>query len=163
MCLNDECYVSMFYICLAVPNQVLPLLHTLLSESSFLRSCWNVYCPPLWIHSLPQATDETMLDKLKQNHQDNPFISLSSYRRPSFAIQHFAGRVTYDIKVEYYCPAKLCCLKTSMVTKWMNKAAQQVLSSNRTVFAVFSVFDFMYFLFVLHQNTRDFQSQTFSM
>uniref|UniRef100_A0A671YXG7 Uncharacterized protein n=1 Tax=Sparus aurata TaxID=8175 RepID=A0A671YXG7_SPAAU len=48
--------------------------------------------------SLPQATDETLLDKLKQQHQDNPFFVLSSDTEPAFVVQHFAGRVTYHIK-----------------------------------------------------------------
>uniref|UniRef100_A0A7N6FFR8 Myosin IXb n=1 Tax=Anabas testudineus TaxID=64144 RepID=A0A7N6FFR8_ANATE len=48
--------------------------------------------------SLPQATDETLLDKLKQHHQDNPLFVLSPNRKSTFTIQHFAGRVNYDIK-----------------------------------------------------------------
>ncbi|KAM3604009.1 uncharacterized protein V6R79_005181 [Siganus canaliculatus] len=48
--------------------------------------------------NLPQATDETLLDKLKQQHQDNLFFVLSSNTDQSFVIQHFAGRVTYHIK-----------------------------------------------------------------
>ncbi|XP_036939021.1 unconventional myosin-IXb isoform X1 [Acanthopagrus latus] len=48
--------------------------------------------------SLPQATDETLLDKLKQQHLDNPFFVPSSDTEPAFVIQHFAGRVTYHIK-----------------------------------------------------------------
>ncbi|XP_073346792.1 unconventional myosin-IXb isoform X2 [Pagrus major] len=48
--------------------------------------------------SLSQATDETLLDKLKQQHQDNPFFVPSSDTELTFVIQHFAGRVTYHIK-----------------------------------------------------------------
>lgn len=55
----------------------------------------------LCIFSLPQATDETLLDKLKQQHQDNPFFIPSSNTELTFVIQHFAGRVKYHIKVEY--------------------------------------------------------------
>lgn len=50
--------------------------------------------------SLPQATDETLLDKLKQEHQDNPFFE-SSPADLTFVVQHFAGSVKYHIKVEY--------------------------------------------------------------
>ncbi len=51
--------------------------------------------------SLPQATDETLLDRLKQQHQDDPFFLPSSNTEQSFVIQHFAGRVKYHIKVEF--------------------------------------------------------------
>lgn len=55
----------------------------------------------LCVVSLPQATDETLLNKLKQQHQDNPFFVPSSNTELTFVIQHFAGRVKYHIKVEY--------------------------------------------------------------
>ncbi|XP_067331802.1 unconventional myosin-IXb isoform X2 [Channa argus] len=48
--------------------------------------------------NLPQATDETLLNKLKLNHQDNPLFELSPNRRSTFTVRHFAGRVIYDIK-----------------------------------------------------------------
>lgn len=63
----------------------------------------------LCIFSLPQATDETLLDKLKQHHADDPLLILSPNRK-TFTIQHFAGRVIYDIKVEYYCMHLKCKL-----------------------------------------------------
>ncbi|KAM7379577.1 hypothetical protein PAMP_005123 [Pampus punctatissimus] len=48
--------------------------------------------------NLPQATDETLLFKFKQQHQDNAFFVPTTYRKPTFVIQHFAGRVKYHIK-----------------------------------------------------------------
>ncbi|XP_071346332.1 unconventional myosin-IXb isoform X3 [Trachinotus anak] len=48
--------------------------------------------------NLPQGTDETLLDKLKQQHQDNPLFMASPNTKPTFAIQHFAGSVEYHIK-----------------------------------------------------------------
>nr|XP_046264659.1 unconventional myosin-IXb isoform X2 [Scatophagus argus] len=48
--------------------------------------------------NLPQATDETLLDKLKQQHQDNPFFVPSSNTELTFVIQHFAGKVKYHMK-----------------------------------------------------------------
>ncbi|XP_055359699.1 unconventional myosin-IXb isoform X2 [Betta splendens] len=48
--------------------------------------------------SVCQTTDETLLDKLTQHHQDNKCFVLSPIRRLTFGIQHFAGRVYYDIK-----------------------------------------------------------------
>ncbi|XP_018533370.1 unconventional myosin-IXb isoform X2 [Lates calcarifer] len=47
---------------------------------------------------LPETTDETLLDKLKQQHQDNPLFVPSSNAEPTFAIRHFAGSVEYHIK-----------------------------------------------------------------
>ncbi|XP_058504167.1 unconventional myosin-IXb isoform X3 [Solea solea] len=48
--------------------------------------------------NLPQATDETLLDKFKQQHLDNPLFVPSPNTEPTFAIQHFAGSVEYHIK-----------------------------------------------------------------
>ncbi|KAM4551542.1 unconventional myosin-IXb isoform 3-T4 [Odontesthes bonariensis] len=48
--------------------------------------------------NLPQATHETLLDKLKQQHQKNAFFVASPTTEPTFVIQHFAGRVEYHIK-----------------------------------------------------------------
>ncbi|KAI3374768.1 hypothetical protein L3Q82_021326 [Scortum barcoo] len=48
--------------------------------------------------NLPQATDETLLDKLKQRNQNNPFFVPSSNIKLTFVIQHFAGRVQYHLK-----------------------------------------------------------------
>ncbi|KAJ3595340.1 hypothetical protein NHX12_004644 [Muraenolepis orangiensis] len=48
--------------------------------------------------NLPQATDDTLLDKLKQHHKDNPLFVATPVMEPAFIVQHFAGRVKYQIK-----------------------------------------------------------------
>uniref|UniRef100_A0A8D3CFK2 Myosin IXb n=1 Tax=Scophthalmus maximus TaxID=52904 RepID=A0A8D3CFK2_SCOMX len=48
--------------------------------------------------NLPEATDETLLDQLKLQHQDNPLFVPSPHTKPSFAIRHFAGSVEYHIE-----------------------------------------------------------------
>ncbi|XP_056148607.1 unconventional myosin-IXb isoform X2 [Lampris incognitus] len=48
--------------------------------------------------SLPQATDETLLDKFKQQHQGNPLFVPTTVMEPAFIIQHFAGMVKYQLK-----------------------------------------------------------------
>jgi len=53
------------------------------------------------IFSIPEATDETLLDKLKKQHGDNHLVVPSSHAEPTFVIQHFSGRVEYHIKVGY--------------------------------------------------------------
>uniref|UniRef100_A0AAQ4R808 Myosin IXb n=1 Tax=Gasterosteus aculeatus aculeatus TaxID=481459 RepID=A0AAQ4R808_GASAC len=69
--------------------------------------------------NLPQATDETLLDKLKQRHGDNPSVLPSSHREPTFIIQHFAGRVKYHIKgfrqknTEHIRPEVISLLRSS--------------------------------------------------
>ncbi|XP_033506552.2 unconventional myosin-IXb isoform X1 [Epinephelus lanceolatus] len=69
--------------------------------------------------NLPQATDETLLDKLKQQHQDNLFFVPSSNTEPTFVIQHFAGRVKYHIKdfrqknTEHMQPEVISLLRSS--------------------------------------------------
>lgn len=58
----------------------------------------NILCYSL--SSFPQATDSTLLEKFKQQHQDNPFFVQTPVREPAFVIQHFAGKVKYQIKVK---------------------------------------------------------------
>uniref|UniRef100_A0A673M2U1 Unconventional myosin-IXb-like n=1 Tax=Sinocyclocheilus rhinocerous TaxID=307959 RepID=A0A673M2U1_9TELE len=48
--------------------------------------------------NFPQATDSTLLEKFKQQHQDNPFFVQTPVREPAFVIRHFAGKVKYQIK-----------------------------------------------------------------
>ncbi|XP_056334608.1 unconventional myosin-IXb isoform X3 [Danio aesculapii] len=48
--------------------------------------------------NFPQATDSTLLEKFKQQHQDNPFFVQTPVREPAFVILHFAGKVKYQIK-----------------------------------------------------------------
>ncbi|CAI5640682.1 unnamed protein product [Oreochromis niloticus] len=48
--------------------------------------------------SLTEATDKSLLDKIKKQHQDNPYFKPSPHTEPTFVIQHFAGRVKYHIK-----------------------------------------------------------------
>ncbi|XP_051554437.1 unconventional myosin-IXb isoform X4 [Myxocyprinus asiaticus] len=48
--------------------------------------------------NFPHATDSTLLEKFKQQHQDNPFFVQTPVREPAFVIQHFAGKVKYQIK-----------------------------------------------------------------
>uniref|UniRef100_I3KQL8 Myosin IXB n=1 Tax=Oreochromis niloticus TaxID=8128 RepID=I3KQL8_ORENI len=48
--------------------------------------------------SLTEATDKSLLDKIKKQHRDNPYFKPSPHTEPTFVIQHFAGRVKYHIK-----------------------------------------------------------------
>ncbi|XP_016303820.1 unconventional myosin-IXb-like isoform X3 [Sinocyclocheilus anshuiensis] len=48
--------------------------------------------------NFPQATDSTLLEKFKQQHQNNPFFVQTPVRVPAFVIRHFAGKVKYQIK-----------------------------------------------------------------
>ncbi|XP_078120329.1 unconventional myosin-IXb isoform X2 [Sander vitreus] len=69
--------------------------------------------------NLPKATDETLLEKLKQQHRDNPFFVPSLKTEPTFVIQHFAGRVKYHIKdfrqknTEHMRPEVISLLRSS--------------------------------------------------
>ncbi|KAL6104021.1 uncharacterized protein ACO6RY_13840 [Pungitius sinensis] len=69
--------------------------------------------------NLPRATDETLLDKLKQQHGDNPLVVPSPHREPTFIIRHFAGRVKYHIKdfrqknTEHIRPEVISLLRSS--------------------------------------------------
>lgn len=49
--------------------------------------------------SFPHATDETLLAKFKQQHQGNKYFVPTPVMEPAFVIQHFAGKVKYQVKV----------------------------------------------------------------
>ncbi|XP_077572676.1 unconventional myosin-IXb isoform X2 [Stigmatopora nigra] len=48
--------------------------------------------------NFPHATDETLLAKFKQQHQGNNYFMSTPVMEPAFVIQHFAGKVKYQIK-----------------------------------------------------------------
>ncbi|XP_030629434.1 unconventional myosin-IXb [Chanos chanos] len=48
--------------------------------------------------NLPRATDATVLEKFKQQHQGNAFFVPTQVLEPAFVIRHFAGKVKYQIK-----------------------------------------------------------------
>ncbi|XP_068568919.1 unconventional myosin-IXb isoform X4 [Cebidichthys violaceus] len=48
--------------------------------------------------NFPHATDETLLAKFKQQHQGNNYFVPTPVMEPAFVIQHFAGKVKYQIK-----------------------------------------------------------------
>ncbi|KAM6218114.1 unconventional myosin-IXb [Rhynchocyon petersi] len=48
--------------------------------------------------SFPHATSQTLLAKFKQQHEDNKYFLGTPVMEPAFIIQHFAGRVKYQIK-----------------------------------------------------------------
>nr|XP_019965984.1 PREDICTED: unconventional myosin-IXb-like isoform X3 [Paralichthys olivaceus] len=47
---------------------------------------------------LPEATDETLMDQLKQQHRNNSSFVPSPNKTLTFGIRHFAGTVEYHIK-----------------------------------------------------------------
>ncbi|KAK2499287.1 hypothetical protein MC885_018189 [Smutsia gigantea] len=48
--------------------------------------------------SFPHATSQTLLAKFKQQHEDNRYFLGTPVLEPAFIIQHFAGKVKYQIK-----------------------------------------------------------------
>uniref|UniRef100_A0A673BL81 Myosin IXB n=1 Tax=Sphaeramia orbicularis TaxID=375764 RepID=A0A673BL81_9TELE len=48
--------------------------------------------------NFPHATDETLLAKFKQQHQGNKYFVPTPVMEPAFVIQHFAGKVKYQVK-----------------------------------------------------------------
>lgn len=49
--------------------------------------------------SFPQATNQTLLDKFKRQHEGNSYIEFSAVMEPAFIIRHYAGKVKYGVKV----------------------------------------------------------------
>lgn len=58
---------------------------------------------PRPLPSFPHATSQTLLAKFKQQHEDNRYFLGTPVMEPAFIIQHFAGKVKYQIKVRV-CP-----------------------------------------------------------
>ncbi|XP_016064887.1 PREDICTED: unconventional myosin-IXb isoform X6 [Miniopterus natalensis] len=48
--------------------------------------------------NFPHATSQTLLAKFKQQHEDNRYFLGTPIMEPAFIIQHFAGKVKYQIK-----------------------------------------------------------------
>ncbi|CAH6871321.1 unconventional myosin-IXa isoform X2 [Phodopus roborovskii] len=57
------------------------LLHLLDEESNF-----------------PQATNQTLLNKFKHQHEENSYIEFPAVMEPAFIIKHYAGKVKYGVK-----------------------------------------------------------------
>lgn len=49
--------------------------------------------------SFPQATNQTLLDKFKRQHEGNSYIEFPAVMEPAFIIRHYAGKVKYGVKV----------------------------------------------------------------
>uniref|UniRef100_A0A3Q3FWG0 Myosin IXA n=1 Tax=Labrus bergylta TaxID=56723 RepID=A0A3Q3FWG0_9LABR len=48
--------------------------------------------------NFPQATNQTLLDKFKRQHEGNSYIEFPAVMEPAFIIQHYAGKVKYGVK-----------------------------------------------------------------
>ncbi|KAL0601458.1 hypothetical protein AAY473_027652, partial [Plecturocebus cupreus] len=66
-----------------------------------------------WDYSFPQATNQTLLDKFKHQHEDNSYIEFPAVMEPAFIIKHYAGKVKYGVKSLALSPsARLECSGT---------------------------------------------------
>lgn len=56
--------------------------------------------------SFPQASNQTLLDKFKRQHEGNSYIEFPAVMEPAFIIRHYAGKVKYGVKVR----SRLLCV-----------------------------------------------------
>ncbi|XP_072457388.1 unconventional myosin-IXb isoform X3 [Notamacropus eugenii] len=69
--------------------------------------------------NFPHATSQTLLAKFKQQHEENRFFVGTPVMEPAFIIQHFAGKVKYQIKdfreknMDYMRPDIVALLRSS--------------------------------------------------
>ncbi|XP_061457364.1 unconventional myosin-IXb isoform X3 [Rhineura floridana] len=69
--------------------------------------------------NFPHATSQTLLAKFKQQHEDSKFFIGTPVLEPAFIIQHFAGKVKYQIKdfreknMDYMRPDIVALLRSS--------------------------------------------------
>uniref|UniRef100_A0A7N8WXF8 Unconventional myosin-IXAa-like n=1 Tax=Mastacembelus armatus TaxID=205130 RepID=A0A7N8WXF8_9TELE len=48
--------------------------------------------------NFPQASNQTLLDKFKRQHEGNSYIEFPAVMEPAFIIKHYAGKVKYGVK-----------------------------------------------------------------
>uniref|UniRef100_A0A673AH63 Myosin IXAb n=1 Tax=Sphaeramia orbicularis TaxID=375764 RepID=A0A673AH63_9TELE len=48
--------------------------------------------------NFPQASNQTLLDKFKRQHDGNSYIEFPAVMEPAFIIRHYAGKVKYSVK-----------------------------------------------------------------
>uniref|UniRef100_A0A8C8JCV1 Myosin IXa-like 1 n=1 Tax=Oncorhynchus tshawytscha TaxID=74940 RepID=A0A8C8JCV1_ONCTS len=48
--------------------------------------------------NFPQASNQTLLDKFKRQHEGNSYIEFPAVMEPAFIIHHYAGKVKYGVK-----------------------------------------------------------------
>ncbi|XP_078541143.1 unconventional myosin-IXa isoform X2 [Lissotriton helveticus] len=48
--------------------------------------------------NFPQATNQTLLEKFKRQHEGNGYIEFPAVMEPAFIIKHYAGKVKYGVK-----------------------------------------------------------------
>uniref|UniRef100_A0A7N5ZV56 Myosin IXA n=1 Tax=Anabas testudineus TaxID=64144 RepID=A0A7N5ZV56_ANATE len=48
--------------------------------------------------NFPQASNQTLLDKFKRQHEGNSYIEFPAVMEPAFIISHYAGKVKYGVK-----------------------------------------------------------------
>uniref|UniRef100_A0A672SN40 Unconventional myosin-IXa-like n=1 Tax=Sinocyclocheilus grahami TaxID=75366 RepID=A0A672SN40_SINGR len=48
--------------------------------------------------NFPQASNQTLLDKFKRQHEGNGYIEFPAVMEPAFIIRHYAGKVKYSVK-----------------------------------------------------------------
>ncbi|KAA0724729.1 Unconventional myosin-IXa [Triplophysa tibetana] len=48
--------------------------------------------------NFPQATNQTLLDKFKRQHEASGYIEFPAVMEPAFIIRHYAGKVKYGVK-----------------------------------------------------------------
>ncbi|NXN08562.1 MYO9B protein, partial [Indicator maculatus] len=69
--------------------------------------------------NFPHATNQTLLAKFKQQHEENKFFVGTPVMEPAFIIRHFAGKVKYQIKdfreknMDYMRPDIVTLLRSS--------------------------------------------------
>ena len=100
--------------------------------------------------SFPHATSQTLLAKFKQQHEDNRYFLGTPVMEPAFIIQHFAGKVKYQIKVcRCQSPSvkSLCAWEVGSGMAWVSWRPLPSGICSVPLFLCFFFFFFFSFLF----------------
>ncbi|KAI3370612.1 hypothetical protein L3Q82_007180 [Scortum barcoo] len=73
------------------------LFHLLDEECNFNILTLRLIMSPIR-SSFPQASNQTLLDKFKRQHEGNSYIEFPAVMEPAFIIRHYAGKVKYGVK-----------------------------------------------------------------
>ena len=80
---------------------------------SYFTQCNALFLPLTTLlypprHSFPQATNQTLLDKFRRQHDANRYIEFPAVMEPAFIIHHYAGKVKYGVKVSVCMCVGVC-------------------------------------------------------
>lgn len=67
----------------------------MIKHTIFESNCFTLF-------SFPGATNETLLQKFNTVHKDNTFYKKPQKKEAAFIVEHYAGKVKYQVKYRIF-------------------------------------------------------------